>query len=146
MRDVACLRADDHAEFDFPVGLDRALGQHHRVVRALDAAGGLHEDDGLLGHRQARFGRVVGVVQADGDELADVGHGAAEARLALDQRQLVELGLAQLGEGGIAELVGTDVLDDGAQVAQLAFVVDEAGLFFAGVAVADEFHAFLSVH
>jgi len=49
---------------------------------------------------------VVRVVEADGDELADVGHGAAETRLALDQRQLVELLLAQLGNGGIAELVG----------------------------------------
>jgi hypothetical protein len=78
--------------------------------------------------------------------LPTLATGLPKRGLPLHQRQLVELHLAQLGDGGIAELVGADVLDDGAQVAQLAVVVDEAGLLLAGVAIADEFHAFLSVH
>jgi hypothetical protein len=46
-----------------------------------------------------------------------------------------------------AQVVAAEVFDHGAQVAQLAFGVNEAGLFFAGVSVADEFHevAFLSM-
>jgi hypothetical protein len=87
---------------------------------------------------------MVGVVEADGDELADVGDRAAVARLAPDQRQLVELELAQLGQRGIAELLGADVLDHRAEVAQLAVVVDEAGLLLPRIAVANEFHEVLS--
>jgi hypothetical protein len=144
LRDVARLGADHHAELHLPVALDRVLGQHDRIVRALDAAGGLHEDHRLGRDRQARLGRVVGIVEADGDELAHIGHRAAVARLALDQRQLVGLELAQLGERGIAQLLGADVLDLRAQVAQQTLVVDEAWLLLAWVAVANEFHVCLS--
>jgi multidrug resistance efflux pump len=83
---------------------------------------------------------MVGVVQADGDELAHARHRAAHARRALDQRQLVGLELAQLGQRSVAQLLGADVLDHRAQVAQLAFGIDQAGFFLAGVAIANEFH------
>jgi hypothetical protein len=66
---------------------------------------------------------------------------ATHARRALDQRQLVGLEFAQLGQRGIRQLLGADVLDDAAQVAQLAFGIDEAGFFFARVAISNEFHA-----
>jgi hypothetical protein len=106
LRDVAGLLADDHAELDFPVGLDRVLGQHDGIVGALDAAGGLHENDGLGRDRQAGFGGMVGIVQADGDELARAGDGAAVARRALDQRQLVGLELGELGQRRVASWSG----------------------------------------
>jgi hypothetical protein len=44
----------------------------------------------------------------------------------------------------VAELLGAYVLDDAAQVAQLAIGIDKAGLFLAGVAITNEFHGFPS--
>ena len=95
---------------------------------------------GSFGNRVAGLDRMVDVVQADGDELADVGHRAAEARRAAHQWQLVGLELAQLGQRGIAERGAVEVLDDRAEVAQPALGIDQAGLFLAGVAIANEFH------
>ena len=77
---VARDAADDDAELDFPVHLDRAAGLQHRVVRADDAARGLHEDDGLARNLRAGFGGVIRVVEADGDEFADAADAGAEPR------------------------------------------------------------------
>ena len=86
LRDIARARANHHAQLDFPVGLDRAFGQHHIIVRTLNAAGGLHENDGLGRNRQAGLGRVVREIQANGDELGHTRDRAAIAGLAFDER------------------------------------------------------------
>ena len=57
---------------------------------------------------------MVGVVQADGDELADVGHWTAVARLAFNQRQFVSFDLADFGQSGGAELLSANVFDNAA--------------------------------
>src|SRR6185369_10867929 len=92
--DVARLLADDDAELDLPVALERALRQHDGVVRADDRAGRLHEDDRLLRDRGAGLGGVVRVVEADADELAHAAPGRRDAAGARDRGQLrgVELG------------------------------------------------------
>ncbi|MNV87785.1 hypothetical protein D3C71_1819400 [compost metagenome] len=68
--DIARPRADDHAQLHLPIALDRPLWQHHRVIAADGAVHGLGEDDGLFGKGHVRLGRMVGIVQADGNELA----------------------------------------------------------------------------
>ena len=87
--------ADDHAELDFPVGLLRAARDLDVVVRADDGRGRLHEDDRLGRHRHAGFRGVIGVVQADADELADAGDARAEPRRAVDARQRRRIDLPQ---------------------------------------------------
>src|SRR5262245_51076544 len=75
--------ADHDAEFDFPVRLDRAARQFDVVVRPDDAGGGLHEDDGFFRNGHARFGGMIGVVQADANELADAADAGTDARCAV---------------------------------------------------------------
>src|SRR5450830_937694 len=70
LRHVTGARADHHTEFDFPIGLERTFGQHDRVIGSLDASGGFHEYNRLFRNRQPGLGGMVGVVQADGNELA----------------------------------------------------------------------------
>ncbi len=69
--DIAAGLADDDAQLDFPVAMRRALGQHHVVVRAGQARQRLHEHHWLGRDRQVRFDRVVTIVEADRDDLAD---------------------------------------------------------------------------
>ena len=140
LRHVARGAADDDAEFDLPIALLRTLGQHHVVVRPLNARDGLGEDDRLLRDGHARLGRVVGVVETDGDELADARHRAAQARAAAHQRQRRWLQAAQTGQRGIAQLRRADVGHDGGQVAQLAGIVQQGRPFLAGWAAAQQLH------
>ena len=61
-------------------------------------ARGLHEHDRLVGDLGAGFGGVLGVVQADADELADAADAGADADRLFDQRQRFEVELAELVE------------------------------------------------
>ena len=97
--DVAGFLADDDAELDFPVGLEGVLGQDDIVVGADDGAGRLHEQDRLVRDRGAGFGGVVGVVEADADELADIADAGADARAAVEHRQVAEIGGARSWRG-----------------------------------------------
>ena len=63
-----------------------------------DAGRRLVEDDRLLRDRHAGFGRVIGIVESDGDEVADTADAGAEPRIAAHERQLVDRRLADLGE------------------------------------------------
>ena len=84
---------------------------------------------------------MVGVVEADGDEIADVGDAGADARRAAHRRQALRLDLGEAREDARREGRAVDVGDDLAQVADLAGRVDEPRLFLARPAVADQFHA-----
>src|SRR5207253_5976189 len=66
------------------------------VVRPADAGRHLVEDDRLFRNRRAGLGRVVGIVEADGDEVADPADAGAEPRIAANERQLVDRCLANL--------------------------------------------------
>ena len=70
--DVAPAFADDHAEFDFPIGLERAARDLDVVIGAADGTGPFAEDDRLFRHFHVRLGRMVGVVQTDADKFTDL--------------------------------------------------------------------------
>nr|GEW99913.1 hypothetical protein [Tanacetum cinerariifolium] len=116
--DVASALADDHTQLDFPVGLLRIARNFYVVVRPHNGARPLVENDGLFGNVGAGFRRVVGVVQADADELADLAHTGANARCALHQRQGGRVG----------------------QVANAAVAVQQGRTFLTGFAVTQQFH------
>src|SRR4029077_18822372 len=95
---VAGARADDDAELDFPVELCRIPRDDGVVVRAAQARRRLVEDDRLLRDRHAGLGGVVGIIQPDGDEIADFADARPDPRLTFHQRQFFRIELFQLGE------------------------------------------------
>ena len=118
---IARALADDDAELDFPVELGGIFRHHGVVVRAADARRRLVEDDRLLRDLHAGLGGVVGIIEPDGDEIADAADAGADARLALHQRQLFRLELAQLVKPAGDNAVTRDIGDDLRQVADAAF-------------------------
>jgi hypothetical protein len=72
---------------------------------------------------------VIGVVQADADELADVAHAGADARRAFHGGQAFQVELLDLVQGSVIQYGTVDVLDVGGQIADLAGLVEDAGLF-----------------
>src|SRR5205085_4945056 len=138
--DIARRGADHDAELDLPVELGRVARLDDVVARAVDAGRRLHEDDRLRGNRQAGFLGVVGVVEADGDELADADIGHAEARRAVHERQRLGLEARQHLQAARRDLVRPAVVDDLREIAQLAVAVDHAGLLVARLAIPAELH------
>ena len=130
-------RADHRGQLDFPVNPLALARQHHRIVRAVERGRRLEEQDRLLGDRVAALGGVVGIVEADAHELADVRDGHPEPRVALDGRKP---GGIERGEPRQRGGIDVDVVPG--EVANAPLAVDQAGLFAAGRAVADQFHAF----
>ncbi|GAB3845831.1 hypothetical protein GCM10027610_062870 [Dactylosporangium cerinum] len=77
-RDVAGPLADDDDQLDLPVGVP-ALGQLHLGDRAGQARLPLGEHDrGRVRHREPGLGGVLGVVQADGEDLPGRGRRRSE--------------------------------------------------------------------
>ena len=124
--DVAAALAHDESDFDFPIEFDRILRHHDVVVGADDAVGELVEQDRLGGDWHVGFGGVIGIVEADGDEVArliGVDAGAdADAFGCGWQRCRVDL--AELVEGGRRQRFARNVRDMGGQVADGARSVD----------------------
>jgi hypothetical protein len=83
---------------------------------------------------------MVGVVQANGNELGHLRHGAAHARLAAHQGQLVSFEFGQFGQNFVGQLSGANIGYHATQITQLASGVNQARFFFAGRAEANEFH------
>src|SRR5690606_24842870 len=132
--------ADDDAEFDFPVGLDRILGDDHIVIGADDGAGGLHEQDRFLGNIGAGFGSMVGIVEANADELADIGDAGADALIGVQLGQAVEIGGADLGQALVGQRRAANVVDNACQITDRAVLGQDGGLFCALGANAKQFH------
>src|SRR5215471_9270799 len=143
-RQVARALADDDGELDLPVELARLLGNNRVVVGPADAGRHLVEDDRLFRDRRAGLGRVVGIVEPDGDEIADAANAGAEPRIAANERQLVDRGLANLGEALGRQRFCGDIRHHFREVADAAFGVDDSGLLTAARAEADELHGFSS--
>src|SRR5690606_9905810 len=72
--EVACFASDDDTEFDLPVRLLAAAWQQDIIVRADDRVRALEEDHGFGWHGHAGFGRMIGVVETDADQLAGTCH------------------------------------------------------------------------
>src|SRR5580693_1812024 len=137
---IAGALADDDAELDFPVELTGILRDDGVVVRAAQARRRLVEDDRLFGDRHAGLGGVVGIIQPDGDEIAHPADARPDPRLAFDQGQLGRIEFLQLGKALRRQRFAGEIGNDFRQIANLALVVDHAGLFAAGCAVTNEFH------
>src|SRR6516162_9537297 len=88
---VAGALANDDGELDLPVELARLLWNDRVVVGPADAGRHLVEDDRLFRSRRAGLRGVVGIVEADGDEIADAAHAGAQPHLAANERQLRSL-------------------------------------------------------
>ena len=101
---------------------------------------GAVEDDRLFRDRHAGFGRMVGVIEADGDEIADLADARPNARAGGRQRQAADSGIADRREPAWRECLAGNVRDDAGEIADFAVGVDDAGLFTTGGAKADEFH------
>ncbi len=83
---------------------------------------------------------MVGVVEPDGDEVAHAADAGAEPRPAGDGFQPLEIGLFDLGEAAPRQHGAVDVRHHARQVADFTVGADNAGLFAAGRAIADELH------
>ena len=137
---IACAGADHDRELDLPVRLHRAFRDHDVVVRSDDAVGRLGEQHRLLGNRHAQFGGVVGIIEPDGDEIANPPQARPDSGRAPHRRQGFRLELGQTRERARSERVGVDVLDDLAEVPELTGLVDERRLLLARPAISREFH------
>ena len=138
--DIFGLGADDDGEFDFPVELGRSARLFDIVVRPAQAGVGLDENDRLGRNCHAGFGRVIGIVQADGDEFGDVADRCAEARIPVNQRQGGRIDGGDFGEAGGGQRFAVDVLDQSRQVANAARAVEQSGLLLAHGAITNQFH------
>ena len=138
--DVFRFFADDYAEFDFPVGFDGIAGNDHVVVGAADRGCGFHEDDWFGGNFHAGFGGVIGIIEADADEFADAADAGADAGSAGDERERRRIESGDALEGVGREGFACEIGDYGGEVADLVGFVEQAGFFFAGLTVAQEFH------
>ena len=138
--DVACARADHDREFDLPVGLFRVLRDDDVVVRPDDAGGGLVEQQGLLGDRHAGLGRVVGIIEADGDEIADLAEARADPGRSAHRRQGLRLDFGEPRKSARSEHVGVDIRHHVAQIPQFSILVDQGRLLLARPAISRQFH------
>jgi len=82
------------------VGSSGAGRPHDRVVGSDDGAVGLDEERRLVRRRAADFPRVVAVVEADADDLADADQRTAEPRPPAHDGQPLDLHRAQAFEPG----------------------------------------------
>src|SRR5713226_631372 len=140
LSDVAGIAADHRAELDLVIELDALEWANDRVVRPVDRAVRLDEEERLLRQRQAHLLSVIRVIEPDADDLADSGERATESRPAANHRKSRRFDRAQSLEPGRGERVSRDVLDHSGQVAHDAVLVDEPGLFSTSASVAYELH------
>ena len=97
---MAAAGADHHRQLALVVEQIRHAGHVHIVVRADDTGDLLVEEHRELGRLHAGLGDVVGVVEADGQELPGV-HGGQQANL-----------LEPVALGWVVALADVAVLDD----------------------------------
>ena len=86
---------------------------------------------------------MVGIVEADADELAGAGNAGADARLAGDQRQAFGIDLRQRGQRIRIELRAGDIEHMARQVADRARGIDHARPLAADFTITNKFHVSL---
>ncbi len=138
--DVLSALADDHAKLDLPIGLDRSARDLDIVVRTADGRGPLVEDDRLLRDCGARLGGVVGIVQADADELADPSDAGPDPGIAADGGQVSRVERGNFRQPVGRQHVAGDVVHMGRQVADGAARIEKSGLFLPFRAISQELH------
>ena len=102
-----------------PVGRRGPARDLDVVVGAADRAGGLGEDHRLRRHLEPAFGGMVGIVQADADELADLADaGTVAVHLDLGQGRQVQRG--NLCKRLVTQEIARNVRHMGGKVAHAA--------------------------
>ncbi len=91
--------------------------------------------------RHAGFFGVVGIVQTDADELADVADAGADAGRSVHLGQALRVEARQLGETGLAKRIPGDIRNDALQRADRTVAVHQGWLFLALGADAHQFHS-----
>ena len=139
--DVLGARADDDAKLDFPIRFLRLGRDGHFVIGPRQTAYLLGEDDRLGRHLQVRFRCVVGIVEADGDELLWISNRRADARIAAHQGERFGLDLLQPGKAlGCDRLTGY-VGDDRRKITDTAVAVQQSRPLSSLRPVTQQFHA-----
>jgi len=138
--DIACARTDHDRELHLPIRLFRALGDHDVVIRTNDAGGRFGEQHRLFWNGHAGFGRVVGIVEPDGDKIADSPETGPDPGRAAHRGQGLWFELGQTRQHARSERVGVDVRHHFAQIPQFSGAVDEGRFLLARPAVSYEFH------
>ena len=95
---------------------------------------------GSGGTVRAGFGGMVGVVEADADELADAGDAGPEPRLTVHQRQAGGIERGQLLQRVWIKEPAGNVVDPARGVANAALAVDQTGLLPAYLSKSQKFH------
>ncbi len=83
---------------------------------------------------------MIGIVEADADELADAGNARAVTRTGRGEGERRRIDGGDLCQASIGEGIAGDVVDHTGEVADLAIGIDEAGFFSARRAEAEQFH------
>jgi hypothetical protein len=83
---------------------------------------------------------MVGVVQADGDEVADLSHAGAETLTRRDDREGAGIGLFQAGETIRRKGRSGDIGKDARYVADLASGIDEPRLLASCFPISHQLH------
>ncbi len=83
---------------------------------------------------------MIGIVEADGNEILHVANAGAELRFPGHGLHALEVRLADLGEAARCEHGAIDILHEARQIADFSIVTDDAGFLAAGRAIADELH------
>ena len=101
--------------------------------------------DRLRRHRHAGLGGVIGVVEADADELADLADAGADAGLTVHAAAACEGRQPRSrSRPRSRQDLARDVGDDAGEVADRAVLVEQAGFLLALWAVAQQLHGFLA--
>ena len=102
--------------------------------------GALLKRMGSFGMAACRFRRVVGIVEAHRDEVADMGDARPQPRLSANQGKRLGLDLGEAREGLGAERIAAEIGDDVAEVVNAALAIDDSRLFLTRLSPPNEFH------
>src|SRR5208283_251753 len=95
----------------------------------------------LLWNRHAGFGRVVSIIEADGDKIADSPEAGPDPGRAAHRGQGLRFELGQTRQHARSERIGVDIRHHFAQIPQFSGAVDEGRFLLARPAVSYEFHS-----
>src|SRR5690554_1722696 len=114
---VAGLLSDHHPELYFPVCFRGVPRDDDIIVGPAYGAGPLVEDYRFRRDLGAGLGSMVGVVEANADELADPPHAGAEAGICRYLGQARGVELVELGQQVMVEMAAVEVRQVGREVA-----------------------------
>jgi len=124
-------RADHDGQLDFPVQLGRAGRDDQRVVGAGHSAGVLVEYDGLRRDGDVGFRCMVGVVEANPDQVGDTGHARSQASAGGNARKGGGVNVAQARQHRGRQHAAIDVRHDIGEIAREPLRVEHARLLAA---------------